>query len=241
MEIHVADDVSALSQELAEFIRIDIDNVLQSRDRYTLVLSGGSTPKALFRVLAQEPFKSDIPWEKIHFFWGDERFVPFEDERNNARMAYEELLNHVAIKESNVHIMQTSLSPEEASASYSQILENYFPKDGETFDLVLLGMGDDGHTLSLFPRTAIIHEEEKLVDAFYLEAQSMYRITLTAPVVNRANKVAFMAVGANKAEVLNHVLKGQRNVDLYPSQIIQPVDGELHWFVDSAATSQLGG
>lgn len=239
MKLHIASDTRELSTQLAEFIRQDIDSVLKVRDKYTFVLSGGSTPKALYKLLTQEPYKSSIPWEKIHFFWGDERFVPFEDDRNNAKMAFDELLSHVPVIETNIHIMDTSLSPEAASEKYTQILKSYFPEEAETFDLVLLGMGDDGHTLSLFPGTKIIHEKEKVVDAFYLDAQSMYRITLTAPVVNKAYKVVFMAAGANKKEVLYQVLKGESNVDKFPSQIIQPDRGELHWFVDAAAAAEI--
>jgi 6-phosphogluconolactonase len=239
MKLHVAENVKELSNQLAEFIKEDIASVLQTRDRYTFVLSGGSTPKALYKLLASEPYKSSIPWEKIHFFWGDERFVPFEDERNNAKMAYEELLNHVPVVASNIHIMHTELRPDEASAEYTAVLKSYFPDESHTFDLVLLGMGDDGHTLSLFPGTKVVHEQDKLVDSFYLDAQAMYRITLTAPVVNHAYKVVFLAAGANKADVLHEVLEGDRNLDLYPSQIIQPTHGELHWFVDREAAKKV--
>lgn len=237
MTLHIAADVPQLSHKLAEFIQADIEAVLSLRDRYTFVLSGGSTPKALYQLLAGEPYKSTIAWEKVHFFWGDERFVPFDDDRNNAKMAFEELLNHVPVKKENIHIMETDISPDESSARYTAILRQYFPDAQGTFDLVLLGMGDDGHTLSLFPGTKIIHEHEKWVDAFYLDAQSMYRITLTAPVVNQAHKVVFLAAGANKSEVLHEVLKGDTNFDQYPSQIIQPTHGALHWFVDQNAAA----
>ena len=239
MQLHVAPNTSELSHRLADFLLEDIANVLAEKDRYTFVLSGGSTPKALYQLLASEPFKSSIPWEKVHFFWGDERFVPFEDSRNNAKMAYTELLDHIPAVAENIHVMNTSLSPEESSENYTSILRSYFEETGVTFDFVLLGMGDDGHTLSLFPGTPIIHEQEKWVDSFYLDAQSMYRITLTAPVVNRAAKVVFLAVGANKADVLYQVLNGENNPDLYPSQVIQPTLGELHWFVDDAAAANL--
>ncbi len=239
ISLYTAADTQELSQALAEFIKADIKAVLKARDRYTLVLSGGSTPKALYRLLAQEPYKSSIPWQKIHFFWGDERFVPFEDPRNNAKMAYDELLNHIPVAAENIHVMNTSLSPEESSDHYTGILRSYFRETGETFDLVLLGMGDDGHTLSLFPGMPVIHEQEKWVDSFYLDAQSMYRITLTAPVVNRAANVVFLAAGRNKADVLYQVLNGEPNPDLYPSQVIQPSEGGLHWFVDSEAAAKI--
>jgi len=239
MHIHVSADVKELSSRVAELLQDDIRHKLQEKDRYTLVLSGGSTPKLLYQILAQEPYRSSIPWEKIHFFWGDERYVPFDDDRNNAKMAYEELLDKVPVVKENIHVMDTGLSPEASAQQYEQVLNSYFGTEGETFDLVLLGMGDDGHTLSLFPGKPIIHEKDKAVSSFYLDAQSMYRITLTAPVVNRAAKVVFMAAGKNKAQVLKQVLQGEKNLDLYPSQIIQPVTGELHWFVDQDAASEI--
>ncbi len=239
MELHIAPDTKELSSRLAGFLLEDILSVLDKKDRYTFVLSGGSTPKALYKLLASEPYRSSVAWEKVHFFWGDERFVPFEDPRNNANMAYEELLNHIPVVAENIHVMNTSLSPEDSSEHYTGILRSYFGDTGPTFDFVLLGMGDDGHTLSLFPGMPIIHEREKWVDSFYLDAQSMYRITLTAPVVNRAEKVVFLAAGSNKAEVLYQVLKGERNPEQYPSQVIQPSYGELHWFVDAEAAASI--
>lgn len=239
MEIQVAVDVKDLSKRVADLLKYDIEETLRSKDRYTLVLSGGSTPKALYQLLATEPYRSSIPWDKIHFFWGDERFVPFEDDRNNAKMAFEELLNHVPVVKENIHIMRTDLRHEEASQHYETILHSYFTKEGETFDFVLLGMGDDGHTLSLFPKTEIIQEKEKWVSSFYLDSQSMYRISLTAPVVNKARKVVFMATGKNKAKMLQNVLEGESNVNLYPSQIIQPITGTLYWFVDQEAASEI--
>ncbi|ODS81909.1 MAG: 6-phosphogluconolactonase [Cytophagaceae bacterium SCN 52-12] len=239
MKLHIAAETSELSSRLAGFLLEDIRSVLDRKDRYTFVLSGGSTPKALYQLLASEPYRSSVPWEKVHFFWGDERFVPFEDPRNNAKMAYEELLNHIPAAAGNIHVMNTSLSPEDSSDHYTGILRSYFGDTGTTFDFVLLGMGDDGHTLSLFPGTPVIHEQEKWVDSFYLDAQSMYRITLTAPVVNRAEKVVFLAAGSNKADVLYQVIEGERNPDLYPSQVIRPIYGELHWFVDAQAAAKL--
>ena len=135
--------------------------------------------------------------------------------------------------------MRTDITPEESAAEYEKIMKSYFEGSETTFDFVLLGMGDDGHTLSLFPGTEVIHEQNALATSFFLQAQDMYRITLTAPVVNNAACVAFLAAGAGKAEVLKQVLKGEKNLDLYPSQIIQPVKGQLHWFVDEAAAAQL--
>lgn len=239
MELHIEKDTKALSASLAEWINNYIQQVLAKQDRFTFVLSGGSTPKALYALLAESPYKESIPWEKLHFFWGDERAVPFEDSRNNAKMCYDELLDKVPVKAENIHIMRTDITPEESAAEYKKIVKAYFEGSETTFDFVLLGMGDDGHTLSLFPGTEVIHEQNALATSFFLQAQDMYRITLTAPIVNNAACVAFLAAGAGKAEVLKQVLKGEKNVDLYPSQIIQPVKGQLHWFVDEAAAALL--
>jgi 6-phosphogluconolactonase len=239
MEIHVSKNTADLSKDLADRIVTLIDATLAKQDRFTFVLSGGSTPKALYALLSESPYSENIPWEKVHFFWGDERAVPFEDERNNAKMCYDQLLNKVNVPAENIHIMRTDISPEESAVAYEKVLKSYFKDDEPTFDFVLLGMGDDGHTLSLFPGTEVVHESEAWTSAFFLQAQDMYRITLTAPVVNAAKYVAFMATGAGKAETLKSVLEGDQNLDKFPSQIIKPVNGELHWFVDEAAAAQL--
>jgi 6-phosphogluconolactonase len=190
-------------------------------------------------LLAGAPYKDRIDWGKLHIFWGDERAVPFNDSRNNAKMTFDHLISKVPVVREQVHIMDTTLPPAESAKAYEAILHKYFGEEGTTFDLVLNGMGDDGHTLSLFPHTTVIHEKKAWVTSFYLDAQQMYRITLTAPVVNRAQKVVFLTFGANKSNALFEVLKGARNVDEYPSQIIQPADGDLHWFVDEAAAAQV--
>ena len=154
-------------------------------------------------------------------------------------MTYQYLLNRVPVVKNQVHIMNTAVSPEQAAAEYQKILHKYFPANGNSFDLVLNGMGDDGHTLSLFPHTSVIQEQYAWVKAFFLEPQEMYRITLTAPIVNRARKIVFLTFGANKANALKEVLQGNKNPDQYPSQVIQPEHGELHWFVDEAAAGGL--
>ncbi|MBV8254057.1 MAG: 6-phosphogluconolactonase [Chitinophaga sp.] len=239
MEMHIAKDPAQLSENVAAWISNYILEVLQTQERFTLVMSGGSTPKQLFGLLAKAPYNQMIPWERIHFFWGDERAVPFEDDRNNARMAYEVLLDKVPVNPEHIHIMRTDMAPEESAAAYEKLLHKYFGKEEVTFDLVLLGMGDDGHTLSLFPGTAVVHEQKAWVKAFFLAAQDMYRITLTAPVVNKAACVLFLATGAGKAITLKNVIQGTFDAEKYPSQMIRPENGELHWFVDEAATSAM--
>lgn len=245
MNLHIHKTPNEFNHAVADWMVDCIAETLKKQERFTLVLSGGNTPKALYELLAVTPYREKIAWEKIHIFWGDERNVPFSDSRNNAKMAYETLLNHVPIPASQIHIMQTeNISPEKSAAQYQKVLQEYFPftihhSPLTTFDLVLLGMGDDGHTLSLFPGTAVVHEAQAWVKAYFLEAQEMYRITLTKSVVNKSKYIAFLTTGANKAHALKEVLQGHYNPDLYPSQEIKPENGELHWFVDEAAAGQL--
>lgn len=239
MELHIAKDTQQLSENLAAFISQKIQDVLQEQEIFTFVLSGGNTPKSLYALLAKEPYIDMIPWARVHFFWGDERAVPFDDARNNARMAFDVLLDKTGTPPENIHVMRTDIEPEAAAAEYEKILHRYFDGKTNTFDLVLLGMGDDGHTLSLFPGLPIVHEKKAWVKAFFLKAQDMYRITLTAPVTNLAACVAFMATGAGKALTLQAVINGAPDPDRYPSQLIRPENGELHWFVDEAAAEAL--
>ena len=239
MELHTFKDAEALSEAVAGWIAEIIADTLRHAPRCTIALSGGSTPERLHKLLAASPYKERIDWGKLHIFWGDERAVPFEDSRNNAKMAYDTLLNFVPVPASQIHVMRTDIPPAESAIEYEKILHQYFGETGPSFDLVLLGMGDDGHTLSLFPGTAVVHEEKAWATSFFLQAQDMYRITLTRPIVNRAARIAFLTTGAKKAHALKEVLKGEYNPDLYPSQTIMPQAGELHWFVDEAAAADL--
>ena len=238
MEKHIYKDGEALSEAAAEWITRRIEDTLARQPRFTIALSGGNTPKRLHRLLAQSPYRDRIDWSKMHIFWGDERAVPFEDPRNNAKMAYDTLLDFVSVPPAQIHIMKTDRKPEQSASEYEQLLHTYFDGGGLSFDLVLLGMGDDGHTLSLFPGMPIVHEEKAWAKAFFLPAQDMYRITLTKTIVNRSAAVAFLTEGTAKAHALKEVLEGAYNPDVYPSQEIRPV-GELHWFVDEAAAAQL--
>lgn len=242
MNLEVFNDSDYLCLGLAEWITSLIEETLTRKERFSLVLSGGNTPKKLHLLLATSPYRERINWKKIHVFWGDERAVPFEDERNNARMAFDTLLDKVDVPRNQIHIMDTTLSPESAAKQYEEILSKYFGTSVlpfQTFDLVLLGMGEDGHTLSLFPGERVIHEEKLWVTSFFLKAQHMQRITLTKNIVNQADHIVFMISGKEKASALHEVLQGERNPDRYPSQNIIPTHGELHFFIDEAAASGL--
>lgn len=251
MELHRYKDGEALSQAAAKWIADRIAATLKTSDRFTIALSGGSTPKRLHQILAASPYslrgdqagsagsgEEQIDWSKLHVFWGDERAVPFEDDRNNAKMAYDTLLNFVPVPASQIHVMRTDIPAEESASEYEQLLHQYFDKTPFSFDLVLLGMGDDGHTLSLFPGMPIVHEEKAWAKSFWLPAQDMSRITITKTITNKSAAVAFLTAGAAKAHALKEVLEGAYNPDKYPSQEIKPA-GELHWFVDEAAAAGL--
>ena len=240
MQLHKSKDLKQLSVDVTNWLVDNINQTLQKQSRYTLCLSGGSTPKLMNDLLASDAYRDKVDWAKLHIFFGDERFVPLSDERNNARMAFDTLLNKVPVPKEQVHIMPTeNISPENAAIAYEETLRTYFSEESQTFDCIILGMGDDGHTLSLFPgKTDVIHETEKWCTSLWLEEQDMYRVTLTHPIANRADVVIFLAAGSKKTHALKEVINGDYDPDKYPSQIIQPL-GELHWFVDEAAAAEL--
>lgn len=243
MELQIFKNNEELSVEVAKWMADYISETLKKQDRFTLVLSGGGTPQKLNGLLAASPYKEKIDWSRLHIFWGDERFVPYADERNNAKMAFDTLLDHVPVPASQIHRFKTeNIIPEVSAGEYELILQQYFPPSvppAPTFDLVLLGMGDDGHTLSLFPGTHVMHEENKWATSLFLKQQDMFRVTLTTPVVNRAKRIAFLVTGPSKAEALKEVIEGDYQPDTYPSQVIKPLNGEVYWFVDKAAASNL--
>ncbi len=239
MNLIIKKNPTELAKAAADLIAKRISDVLKTQDRFTIALSGGSTPKALHELLAKAPYVEQIPWAQLHVFWGDERYVPIDDEQSNAGMAYDTLLGHVYTPEEQIHVWKTELEPAEAAADYDRVLHDYFGETGPTFDLVLLGMGDDGHTLSLFPGTEVVHEKSAWTAAYFLTKQDMYRLTLTAPIVNRAKCVLFLVAGPKKAAPLKEVLEGEYNPDVYPSQQIKPTDGELIWLVDEKAAADL--
>lgn len=240
MQLHKYADVPQLNAALAEWLSNDINETLKQQSRYTIALSGGNTPKAFNELLARE-YHDKIDWQRVHVFFCDERYVPFEDERNNARMTFETLLNKVSVPPEQVHVMHTNIPPKDSATEYEKIVRRYFADQPHTFDMVLLGMGDDGHTLSLFPGKAVVMEVDRWVSEVLLDDACNYRITLTTPIVNLASKVAFVVVGEGKAHTLNDVLYGAYQPMKYPSQLIRPASNELHWFVDEAAAQELKG
>ena len=239
MKLHVYKNKEELSYELALWIANLISSTLKKQDFFSLVLSGGNTPKSLYIKLAEDEFKKIINWKKVYIFWGDERYVPFDDSRNNAKMAFETLLNKIDIPRKNINEIKTDITPQKSAEQYENTIKTYFEETKNYFDLVLLGIGDDGHTLSIFPNSPLINEEEKWVCAAFNDEQKMYRITLMPALINNSKNIAFMVEGTNKAEVLNRIIYGNVEPLKFPSQLISAIDGELHWFLDEEAASRL--
>ncbi len=239
MPLHIYKDSGALSLAAAQWIVDCIQHKLKVQDRFTWLLSGGNTPKQLYQLLATEPFKTKVDWNKLHIFFGDERVVPFDDERNNGKMANESLLTHVAIPSNQIHFINTEGDIDQSVSHYEKLLHHYFDGKSTTFDLALLGMGDDAHTLSLFPGSPLIHENEKWVVSLYLPSQQMHRISLMPGVVNVSDKTMFLLSGTSKATALKNVLNGSYQPERFPAQLIRPVNKELHWFIDEPAGREL--
>ncbi|MGK6350181.1 6-phosphogluconolactonase [Parapedobacter sp. DT-150] len=233
------DDLQLLNAEAAQLFVQAAKEAIAQKGHFTVALTGGSSPVGLYQLLASEPCRSQVQWEQIYVFWGDERWVPLDDERSNARMAFDTLLNQVPVPQAQIFPMWAAgISPEEFAREYERTLRLHLHPDGE-FDLVLLGMGADGHTASWFPHTGVLHEQGKWVVAYYLHAQDMYRITLTVPLINRAARLAIIAYGASKADALYEVLKGARNIEQYPAQLLDSSDERVTWLVDTAAAARL--
>jgi 6-phosphogluconolactonase len=239
MNLLIYKTLEELNQDLADYMIKIAEMSIEENDRFNFVLTGGSSPKALYHLLATE-CEHRIDWEKVYFFFGDERNVPSTDENYNGLMAKKTLLDPLGIKEDHIFYVNTTLAPEKAAIEYKKSIDKHFNGEDPAFDLILLGMGDDAHTASIFPHTTLVKDQEVDVAAVFVEKLNTYRISFTAPLINKADNVAFLVFGENKAEALKHVINDEeKNFDLYPSQLIDPIDGKLTWFTDEAATRLL--
>jgi len=238
--VQVFDDAEAVARGAAErFVELG-QAAIDARGCFSVGLAGGSTPKRAYELLASEAYREQLNWSKVHIFFGDERCVPPDHSESNYRMANEALISRVSIPPPNVHRIN-GLGDAVANASlYEDELRTFFnAASWPRFDLVLLGMGDDGHTASLFPGTKALVEPRAWVVANWVEKFGTFRITLTAPAINHAANIAFLVTGATKAERLLEVLRGALDPEKLPSQLIQPLDGSLFWLVDKAAAGRL--
>jgi 6-phosphogluconolactonase len=243
--IEILADKEAVTRAAAAAVTARVATAVGARGVFTVALSGGSTPRDLFSLLADpnEPFRARLPWEKIHFFWGDERHVPPDHADSNYRMAKEAMLGPVSVPAANVHrIHGENPDAAAAAAEYEQELRTFFHVEGDTrprFDLVLLGLGPEGHTASLFPGSPALDEREHLVVAPWVEKLQAFRITLTPRAINRAAAVLFLVTGEEKADALHAVLEEVGDADLYPARIVRPEEGDLLWLIDRAAAKKL--
>ena len=239
-EVLILSGAAELAQEAARRFAAQAEACAKHTGRLTVALSGGSTPKAMFQILAEQPYAGSIPWRSIYFFWGDERCVPPDHPDSNYRMADETLLSKVPIPRENIfRIPAEDEDHERAAAAYSEALRKFFDEERPRFDLVFLGMGADGHTASLFPGTTALHVNDRIAAANYVEKFQSWRITLTAGAINSARNIIFLVAGADKTPALKEVIEGPRNPELYPSQLIEPSQGALLWMVDEAAAKLL--
>ena len=254
-ELIVVPDRPSLARNAAvQFIALAHD-AIAVQGLFSVALSGGSTPRDLFALLATPEFASQIDWSHVHAFWGDERAVPPDHPDSNYRMANEALLSHVPIPSQNIHRIHAELSPDIAAQEYEQTLHEFFqPQSAQgtqrnkqqslwtsfpQFDLILLGLGANGHTASLFPHTQVLHETQRWVAAEYIAEVKMWRITLTAPIINAAKNILWLVSGADKAKTVRAVLRGAYRPDDLPAQLIQPPYGNVVWLLDASAASQI--
>ena len=233
--IRICNDISQLSMAAAKIFADEAIRACQKHERFTVLLAGGDTPRRTYELLARDPFKSEIPWQNVHLFWGDERCVSSTDPRNNAMAARKALIDNVPIPRGHVHPIRTELPPSDGAVDYERQLKSFFLYEEPVFDLVILGLGEDGHTASLFPGTAS-YPENKLVVVTEKKGEEIKRISLTPKVFNLASKVIFLVSGKNKAAVLQEVLYGPADPVRLPAQLIKLLDDRLLWLVDEEAS-----
>lgn len=232
-------DLDTLLTATADTVSVQAARAIEDHGRFTIALAGGSTPQPLYAMLTREPYVSMIDWSKVYIFFGDERCVPPDDPQSNFAMVYNTLLERVPIPPQQTFRMAGELAPTLAAERYEKAMRTVFGDELPRFDMMLLGMGEDGHTASLFPETAAIYEAKKWVVANFVPKLDTWRITLTLPVLNNAALLLMLVAGASKAETLRAVMQGPPDTDLYPVEALQPTNGQVWWYVDGAAAKHL--
>lgn len=238
MKLNVFATEQEVLQRLAEFFITLAQQSISANGRFSVALSGGSSPKKLYELLASD-YKNNVEWNKVYFFFGDERYVSHTDPKSNYLMVKKALFDPLIISETQIFPVDTSVEPKVAAQKYTEVIRDFFKKEEMSFDLVLLGLGDNSHTASLFPNTPVLNDELPSVKEVYLEDQKAYRITFNAPLINLAHHITFLVYGEGKAAAVHHVIEDKQDIKFFPAQLIKPIDGELHWFLDSTAASRL--
>jgi 6-phosphogluconolactonase len=238
-KLQVFPSIDALNIAAADFIIQTATAAIAARGRFAISLSGGNTPSKLFALMTQQPYLGDMPWDKTFIFWGDERCVPLDDPRNNAHVAKSVLLDKINIPAGNIHRIPTDLTPADAAMAYEKTLRDFFDAGPQHFDLIMLGLGSNGHTASLFPHTPVVDDKTIGIREVYLTDDKAYRISMTAPLINLAHHILFLATGADKASTVKTILQGDYNPAEYPAQLIQAAPGVIHWYVDREAAAEV--
>jgi 6-phosphogluconolactonase len=237
--ITIYPDREALSRAAAGLFAEVAERAIADHGRCAVLLAGGETPRRTYELLAEEPLRSRVPWGDLHVFWGDERCVPPDDPRNNARMVYEALLGRVPLPAGQIHPIPGAHDPRQAADGYEALLHSFFAGHAPRFDLVFLGLGDDGHTASLFPGSPALDERERWTAVTRRTGEEIDRITLTPQLINRADLVLFLVAGEEKAAILHELLEEAADPHRRPARLIRPESGELFWLVDRPAARLL--
>ncbi len=237
--IRVYKDMEALSHAAAELFVVLSRQASMICGRFSVALSGGETPRRLYEILATSPYRERIHWDEVNVFWSDERCVPEDDPLSNELMARQVLLDHVPIPPGQIHPIRCDLVPREAAANYEQEMREFFSTQNPNFHLVLLGLGTNGHTASLFPQTPVLNEKTRWVSEVFIPELEMHRVTFTAPFINQASQVVFLVSGLDKSEVLVKVLEGPYQPHQLPAQLIRPKGAHPIWLVDRPASQKL--
>lgn len=241
MPLHIHPTIEATLHTLANYFVARAAEAVAARGRFAVALSGGSSPKKLYALLASSAYRAQVDWANVYFFFGDERNVSLTDPQSNYLMAHTALLAPLDIADDHVFAFDTTLPPAEAATAYTQTIQAFFSPKPARFDLILLGLGDNSHTASLFPHTGVLQATVAEVQAVFVPEVDMYRLTFTAPLINQARAVAFLVFGADKAAAVRRVRQGPRDTEEFPAQLIMPAPGERHWFLDEAAAADLAG
>jgi 6-phosphogluconolactonase len=224
---------------LAKYFVAKANEAIDKYGQFSVALSGGNSPKKLYGLLSSPVYKNMVQWSKVYFFFGDERYVPLTDIESNYGMAKKALFEPLQMNAANIFAVDTLLPPAIAAAQYDATLHSYFAGGDMKFDLILLGLGDNAHTASLFPFTTVLQDESVSVKAVFLTDVKKYRITFTAPLINQANNIAFLVYGQGKAAAVKNVIENEPDIENFPAQLIAPANGTLQWFMDEAAASSL--
>lgn len=239
-KIEVLQDLEALSLRAASIFVSASTNSIAAKKRFAVAISGGSTPRRLYALLGSEAYRHQINWEHVHFFWADERCVPKEDEASNFKTAFDNLLSRVASPGRNIHRIKGEEIPDKAARDYEEEMRRFFGRsERPRFDLIILGMGEDGHTASLFPGSKSLEEAVRLTLPVYLGEPKKDRITLTLPVLNNADQVLFLVVGSSKAAILSEILGDAEKRKRFPAGLIRPARGNITWLIDQEAAAKL--